>query len=250
MKIIGHRGAAGLALENTLPGIELARLLGVDSIEMDVRKTKDGKLVLCHDADLSRVSRRSAKIGNRTLGELQAITLNDGQSTVPTLEEALSIAGSIPVIIELKEEGCADELIKVLAKFPDVNTSIASFKLGQLAELRVKLPGAFLVGLERTKPFDIIQFARNLKLDGVGLNFWLLNPLTYFLVKRSGLSLYVFTVNNRFVGKMIALLYPDAAICTDHPEWFIKHPWLRLRQNSKIWDGRHDKRAPENNRRK
>ena len=56
MKIIGHRGAAGLALENTLPGIELARLLGVDAIEIDVRKTKDNQLILCHDADLKRVA--------------------------------------------------------------------------------------------------------------------------------------------------------------------------------------------------
>ena len=62
MKIIGHRGAAGLALENTLPSLELARLLGVHAIEFDVRKTKDNRLVLCHDADLSDISNSDAKV--------------------------------------------------------------------------------------------------------------------------------------------------------------------------------------------
>src|SRR5438128_789012 len=46
MKGIGHRGAAGLAPENTFAGFDLALALGVDGIETDVQKTKDGKLVL------------------------------------------------------------------------------------------------------------------------------------------------------------------------------------------------------------
>ncbi len=239
MKIIGHRGAAGLALENTLPSVELARLLGVDGIEIDIRKTKDGKLVLCHDADLSRISQCNDKISDLTLKALQSITLNDGQSTIPTLQEAFRMAGKVPLIIELKEDGCTRELLRVFSSFPDARATIASFKIYELGKLRSLASRVKLVGLERTKPFDIIQLARRLKLDGVGLNFWLLNPLTYFWIKRSNLSLYVYTVNNRFVGKMIRLLYPDAAICTDHPEWFIKHPWLKLKQNSKNWSNWH-----------
>ncbi len=62
MKIIGHRGVAGLALENTLPGLELARLLGVDAIEFDVRMTNDEHIVLCHDNSLSRVADSSEKL--------------------------------------------------------------------------------------------------------------------------------------------------------------------------------------------
>lgn len=233
MQIIGHRGAAGLALENTLPSIELARLLGVNYIEIDVRKTKDNKLVLCHDADVSRISPRSEKISDLTYNELRSITLNDGQSVVPLLTEALQTAGNIPLIIELKDGGCGTELTKVLSHYPNTPITVASFKLKDLEVIRKLLPRARLIGLERTKPFDIIQFAKQSKLDGVGLNFWLLNPLTYFLIKRSRLSLYVFTVNNRLVGRIFSLLYPDIQICTDHPEWFITHPWLKLKQSFK-----------------
>jgi glycerophosphoryl diester phosphodiesterase len=241
MKIIGHRGAAGLALENTLPSIELARLLGVTAIEFDVRITKDRKLVVCHDSDLSDVSDSEAKIGELSLRQLQRITLNDGQSVVPSLREALRMAGNIPVFIELKQAGCAELLLKLLKDFPDSDVSVLSFKLDELAVLRRLNPKIRLYGLERTKPFDIIQFARELKLDGVGLNFWLLNPLTYWLAKRYDLDMFVYTVNNRLLGRFIGVLYPDVAVCTNHPEWFIKHPYLRLRTD-RSWNVAHTKK--------
>ena len=231
MKIIGHRGAAGLALENTLPSLELARLLGVDAIEFDVRKTADNQLVLCHDTDLSDVSDSDEKVGSLTLKQIQKITLNDEQSSIPTLRAALKMTGNVPVLIELKQTGCAEALLDVLKDFPNIPVSIVSFKLDELAYLRRLKPDLKLYGLERTKPFDIIQFARELNLDGVGLNFWLLNPLTYWLAKRHKLDVYVYTVNNRLLGRFIGLLYPNVAICTNHPEWFIKHPYLRLRSN-------------------
>ncbi|MBA3758071.1 glycerophosphodiester phosphodiesterase [Candidatus Saccharibacteria bacterium] len=231
MKIIGHRGAAGLALENTLPSLELARLLGVDAIEFDVRKTADDQLVLCHDTDLSDVSESGEKVSSLTLKQLQTIILKDEQSTIPTLRAALKMTGNIPVLIEIKQTGCIEALLEVLHDFPSNPVSIVSFKLEELAHLRRLRPDLKLYGLERTKPFDIIQFARELKLDGVGLNFWLLNPLTYWLAKRQKLNVYVYTVNNRLLGRFIGLLYPDVAICTNHPEWFIKHPYLRLRSN-------------------
>ncbi len=230
-----------MALENTLPSIELARLLGVDAIEFDVRMTKDEKLVLIHDSDLERISAHTTKITDLSLEEVQAIALNDGESKVPTLQEALHMAGKTPVIIELKQNGCTRQLIDLLEQFPEQDITIASFKLNELTELRKRKAGLKLVGLERTKPFDIIQFARQRNLNGVGLNFWLLNPLTYFLIRRAKLSIYVYTVNNRLLGRAIALLYPEAGICTDHPEWFIKHPWLKLRRTSRT-------KAPKSNR--
>jgi glycerophosphoryl diester phosphodiesterase len=246
MRIIGHRGAAGLALENTLPSFELARLLGIDAIELDVRQTGDDRLVVCHDADISRVSDSNVKIGDITLKQLQAITLADGQSVVPTLEEALDMIGTTPVIIELKDHGIAKPLLNVLASYPKAQITIASFKLTELAELRQRNIPYKLYGLERTRPFDIIQFAKELKLDGVGLNFWLLNPLTYFLLRRAKLDTYVYTINNRFFAWFVRLLYPQVGICTDHPEWFIKHPYLKLRSASRTRHQRRTKRPRKN----
>jgi glycerophosphoryl diester phosphodiesterase len=237
MKVIGHRGAAGLALENTLPSIELARLLGVDAIEFDVRMTKDHHLVLCHDATLDRVSDSSARIRDLSLRQLKKVKLRDGESRVPSLKEALSAVDGTPVIIELKENGCEQELLKVIAKFPSLDITIASFKLEVLSLLREMRPDLKLYANEHTRPTEIIHIAKRLKLDGVGLNFWLLNPLTYHLAKKETLNIFVYTVNNRFLGKFIGWLYPRIAICSDYPEQFLKQPYPIVRTIAKVRDG-------------
>lgn len=227
-KIIGHRGAAGLELENTATSIERAAHLNVSAIEIDVRLTKDGKLAVFHDNDLIRLADDPRKIRDLTLKELQKIELADG-SNILSLSEALRILGELPVIIELKDHNTARPALETLKKFSKANACLASFDLQELAFARSLDPDIFLYGLERTKPFESIHLARILKLDGVGLNYWLLNPLTYWYARRSGLDIYVYTVNDKFRAKFLSWLYPEIAICTDHPEWFVN----KLRKSRK-----------------
>src|SRR5947208_1574738 len=73
MKVSGHRGAAGLAPENTFAGFELALALGVDGIETDVQKTKDGKLVLFHDSLLDRTTDGAGALQETTWQTLQQL---------------------------------------------------------------------------------------------------------------------------------------------------------------------------------
>jgi len=220
-KIIGHRGAAGLALENTATSIKRAISLGVDAIELDLRLSKDDKLVLCHDSDLVRVANNTGKVRSMDLADLKKISLIDG-SEILSLPEALELIGEKPIILELKVGDSARLLLKELKKFPKVKVSVASFKLNELALLRNLAPTLHLYALELTKPFESIQLARLLDLDGVGLNYWLLNPLTYFYARKRKLSVYVFTINHKFIAWFISFLYPNVSICTDHPEWFSK----------------------------
>ncbi len=227
-KIIGHRGAAGLELENTVTSIKRAANLHVYAIEIDVRLTSDGKLVLSHDGDLVRTADDPRRISQLTLKELQKIPLLDG-STMLSLTQALRIVGQIPLIIELKDSGSAHALLRTLAKFPKAKVSIASFKLDELKLVRSLDDDILLYLLERTKPIESIQYARVMKLDGIGLNYWLLNPLTYWYAKRSALKIYVYTVNVKYLVRFLGWLYPDVAICTDHPEWFVP----KKRQNTK-----------------
>jgi len=233
MKIIGHRGCAGLALENTLPGLELANLLGVDAVEFDVRKTGDGQLVLCHDATTGRVCNKNLKVSETPYVQLRKLILNDEESHIPLLQEALRVVRKTPVIIDLKETGCIDALLKILKDFPINQVSIASFKHEELTRLREHFPNMTLYALENTSVLDVIARTKTLKISGIGLNFWLLSPLTYFLLKRANLKPYVYTVNNRFLVWFIHLLYPQVMICTNHPELFIKHPWLKISQAKK-----------------
>lgn len=221
MKVIAHRGASSLELENTASSLKRALNIGVDAIEIDVRLTKDRHPVLCHDADFETMSSKDIKIKHTTLKQLRAIPLLDG-STVLTLNEALKLAGSTPLIIELKESGCARRVLNTIDHFPKASVTIASFKLGELTVVHDINPNIPVYGLNRTQPLDAIHLAQILGLSGVGLNYWILNPLTYLLARRAKLKMYVYTVNNAFIGKFIGWLYPQVLICTDKPHLFVK----------------------------
>ncbi|MCA1807556.1 MAG: glycerophosphodiester phosphodiesterase, partial [Actinobacteria bacterium] len=221
MNIIGHRGVAGLELENTYSSFMRALNIGLQAVELDVRKTKDDQLVVCHDADLQRVAHRSEKIRDLNLSELRKIVLIDG-SYIITLREALQILERLHVYIEVKDEGCGRVLMSVLNNFQRQSVTIVSFKLRELAIYRDLDSRYDLYGAERTRPFDIIHLAKILRLDGIALNFWLLNPLTYYLCKRANLKLYVYTVNSTFIARLLAALYPDVGICTDFPDKLLK----------------------------
>ena len=69
--IIGHRGAKGIAPENSLSGFKKAVELGIDGVELDVHLTKDGKLVVVHDMDLKRLTGLRISIEQLTFKELK-----------------------------------------------------------------------------------------------------------------------------------------------------------------------------------
>src|SRR5213594_3703990 len=68
--VIAHRGASAAAPESTLAAFRLAAKLGADGIELDVRGTADGQLVVIHDASVDRTTDGSGKIAALTLEQL------------------------------------------------------------------------------------------------------------------------------------------------------------------------------------
>lgn len=107
---IGHRGAAGLAPENTLIAIEKGLEYKVDRIEIDVQQTKDGQVVLLHDLTVDRTTSGKGLVKDYTYAELAALDAGSwfdpafkGEK-VPTLEDAIRlINGRAELIIEIKE---------------------------------------------------------------------------------------------------------------------------------------------------
>lgn len=72
-RVFGHRGAAGLAPENTLPSFALALALGADILELDVHATRDGVIVVMHDATLERTTSGSGALHDLALYDLQQL---------------------------------------------------------------------------------------------------------------------------------------------------------------------------------
>lgn len=216
MKIIGHRGAAGLALENTLESIRSAIRTGVDAIEIDVRLTKDNHLVLSHDAHTSRISTTQLNVHETHLEELQTVRLHNGKR-IPTLKEAMRATGDTPLIIEAKGSGWARALAKTLHKNHQGKVSVIAFDHDELYTFNLLCPHIPTYALERTSAHEVIRKAKQWGFTGVDLNFWILNPLTYWRARRSGLEIIIYTVNTVWMARFLKLLYPHVSITTNNP---------------------------------
>jgi glycerophosphoryl diester phosphodiesterase len=121
MKVIGHRGAAGLAPENTYAGFDLALALGVDGIETDVQKTKDGKLVLFHDYLLDKTTSGTGVLQETSWQELHQLDAGswfDGTyagERIPLLVEALKRYGTRTYFdLEIKQVGIEYEVLHLV----------------------------------------------------------------------------------------------------------------------------------------
>ncbi len=102
-KIIGHRGAAALAPENTLGGFGKAKEAGAEWVEFDVRITRDSRLAVIHDADLERTTNGRGKVADHDMAALGALDAGSwfaagggyAGEKVPSLEETLELLGDL-----------------------------------------------------------------------------------------------------------------------------------------------------------
>ena len=108
--VAAHRGAHIENFENSIESIHHAIALGVDIVELDVRTTKDGYLVLMHDSYIDRTTTGKGKVEELTLAELRTYKLTGdygrvSEETIPTFEEALNeIKGKIMFDIDMKTD--------------------------------------------------------------------------------------------------------------------------------------------------
>ncbi|RYC50998.1 glycerophosphodiester phosphodiesterase family protein [Flagellimonas olearia] len=119
--VVAHRGDWRNAPENSLQAIQNCIDMGVDMVEIDVRQTKDGQLVLMHDVTVDRTTTGTGKVSELTWEYLQGLQLRDGigHSTphkIPTLEEALEVCkGKILVNLD-KSYDIFDKCFEVMEK--------------------------------------------------------------------------------------------------------------------------------------
>ena len=127
MKIIAHRGASYFEPENTLRAYKRAMEMGADFVEVDVRMSKDKELVIMHDPDISRTTNGKGLIKNLTLDKLKGFDAGKGER-IPTLEEVIQLVkNKIGLVIEIKEPGTENIIIKKIEEHNLKNTIITSF---------------------------------------------------------------------------------------------------------------------------
>lgn len=170
MKIIAHRGGAGLGLENTLSCIEAGlSCSSVSMIEVDVHLTKDGEVVVMHDPTVDRMTNYSGKIENMTLEELKSLRVvgNCHSEQIPTLREVLNLIGDrADVLLEIKrpdnrddglEKACLD-IIKECGACGRV--TVQSFNDIVLDRFHSMDPSVRLEKLLFVRPFNMKEIAQ------------------------------------------------------------------------------------------
>lgn len=226
MLVIGHRGSAGTQPENSIAGLREAIRVGADMIEVDVRITKDKRVVLAHDWHLFHTHRKFDFIRRHTLKELRKRTAGS-QHPVVTIEQVMKECyGKILLNIELKERSAVQPLLETLQPYLKEdddwdNILFSAFNPLILRALRKQAPPASLAMLHYRNPLNFMAWHRILNLSAVGFHRLYTSSLSLEVAKRLELFTYAYTVNRTDAAEKLLNRGIDG-IVTDYPGKFVE----------------------------
>jgi glycerophosphoryl diester phosphodiesterase len=192
---VGHRGARALEPENTLRSFRRAVELGVDAVEFDVRKTKDGEVVVIHDDKVDRTTDGTGLVKDLTLEEIKQLKTEKGER-IPTLGEALDyLKGKVKVLIELKEVGLEEQVLELVLKREMVDDVIViSFLEEALAKVR-ELDEGVATGLLYARFKKSVEAALELKVEYLLPLYRFTHSADVRKAHAAGLKVIVWTIN-------------------------------------------------------
>ena len=239
VEIIAHRGASADAPENTLAAMKLAWAQQADAIELDLWLSKDGRLVVFHDADTKRFEGTPRKISGLTWEETQQLDVGAWKAPgfkdtrIPSLD---SILATIPAghrsVLEIK---CGPEIVPELARVlraaqcPPQQIVLISFNFEALRESKRMFPKMehyFLHDYKKQSPggqypalAPLIIRAKEAGFEGLNLNYnWPIDKNFVSEVKAAGLKLFVWTVDDAAVARRLTEAGVDG-LTTNKPQW-------------------------------
>ncbi len=238
VEIIAHRGASFIAPENTMSSVRLAWESGADGVEVDIRLSADGKVVLMHDPDTTRTTGQSYTVSETTAAILR--TLDAGAmkpevftgERIPFLEEVVSEIPSYGrLYIEIK---CGGEFIFPLQTVIDAcgkrrRIAFKSFDIETLSETAKNfrdIPCCWLIeripkNTEHDRPEHIRRFieaALDRGFNGMSVNSSGLTTLFVEMAIDAGLRLFAWTVNEPQDAKRL-MSSGVHGLVTDRPGW-------------------------------
>ncbi len=177
-RIIAHRGNSSEAPENTLSAVYSALSLNPDAIEIDLHLSKDGELVVMHDAKVNRTTDGEGLLAELTVEKLKNLDAGSWKSDsfkgekIPTFNEVLqAVKGKCRLIVEMKVVGAEEKLLydlKAAGMLDDV--VVISFYpqvLARLNEIEPDLPRAVLTAVSAYE--DFVKVAKEAKTNFLDL---------------------------------------------------------------------------------
>jgi len=238
--LIAHRGASYDAPENTLASVGLAWEQGADAVEIDVRRSRDGHVVVYHDATTGRTGGDNRKVSEQTLAELKALDVGSHKGDdwaaerIPTLDEVMqAVPEGRRLIVEIKCDAKALPAIKTAldksglspVQLEFIGSDLETMKTAK--ELFQAHRVLWLCTFDRTdtsrSPEELsaetIHKVREAGLDGLDVKARsAIDKAFVDGAGAAGLKVYVWTVNNAEEAKRLADAGVDG-ITTDRPQW-------------------------------
>ncbi|MEF3307557.1 glycerophosphodiester phosphodiesterase family protein [Paenibacillus sp. GYB004] len=226
--VVGHRGAAGDAPENTLGSFALAVEQGADAVELDVHLSKDGSIVVCHDAKVNRTTTGRGAIAELLTRELKQLDAGMWHSDryagerLPLLEEVFDLLPpAVGVNVEMKVDSpeLRDGLLRLLRERSMLErVFVSSFHHGGLTRMKQEEPGLRIGLLVDKKPIMPEEAMRKygVELYSMHPHHKLVNRQWMEQANRLGIRVYPWTVNK--VPRMAELIALGVSgIITDFP---------------------------------
>lgn len=231
--VVAHRAAHEEAPENSLIAIREAIRLGVDYVELDVRLTKDGALVLMHDSTVDGTTNGKGKVADLTLDEVKALSLRRrggasmSEERVPKFEDALALCQRRMRIYVDNKSGPPEQVIAAIERHRMSKRVVIYDSVDRLRQFKRLRPGVWIMPDHPDSIDRIRELASTLKpetLDG-NLRQWTAEQVE--AAHHAGVQVWVDNLgeNDDEAGFERAVEMGVDAIQTDHPARLIA--WLR-----------------------
>lgn len=226
--VIAHRGSHLVKPENSIAAIEEAIELGADYVEIDLRTTHDGHLVLIHNETVDHTTSGKGRIQDLSLDEVAKLTLNakDGHLySIPSFREALKVCKNrINIYLDFKEADVAQAYKEIKAAGMEKQVLVYLNKAEQYTLWRVVAPQMPLMsGLPKLiKKEEMITFLDKMPLEATDN---ISDPTLFAALKESGLSVFldVQMADEDPVKWKAAMDKGVQGVQTDHPEALIRY---------------------------
>lgn len=212
---IGHRGVMGVEPENTLRSFRAAERAGLDVIECDLHLSKDGALVVMHDAEVDRTTDGSGSIADKTLAELRTLDAGHGER-IPVFEEVLE-AVRTPLQAEIKDVRAARALAAVMRERDLTDrVEVLSFHDEAIVEMARRVPGVRTALVAEHYGPEVVRRAVAAGAATVCLDIQRLTLEVVEHARRAGLRVCAWVVNTQQHLRLVRALELDGAT-TDYP---------------------------------
>ena len=196
LNIIGHRGAKAYEPENTLRSIRKALELGVQAVEIDIHLSRDGRLIVIHDATVDRTTNGKGRVADLSWEELRRLDAGLGEP-LPSLEEVVALVRNrVHLFIELKDPKAMEPLARFFfAHDLFAEAHVISFWHPSLKKLRHLDPrirtGVLFVGC----PVDPPALAGAADTEALVLNYQYITPELVQAAREAGLMVAVWNID-------------------------------------------------------